>query len=385
MTNDLNLLAQLSPDDIELTAGRVIAGLMFMSALAGSLMMIAIWIARHQNGHQLLPVARRAPLWVPVPLMLAGIALTTTLAILIMTSETPPEPAATDETAKVSLSPVDDDSVAVPKEGDAEAESTSAAEDVDADAPSSEQLSQMLTDTMQMNLMIFAVFGLAVWLCQPNRPERYASGSPAASIADAAEHSLEFVSTLAAQDQRGNSVNAPYSAPPEMLAHGAALPGVHDIDGLPAEPWNLLTELRFALEAVLVAFIPVAAVRLLILQILPESPSHPFLEMMEQGIEWWPILLITLMAVVVAPLVEELLYRVTILGGLMQHRLTATGLIVSSLLFSFAHGFPDSIALLPLAFIIGFVYIQRRSYRTVMLIHFLFNAFNMVVALLSLP
>ena len=90
--------------------------------------------------------------------------------------------------------------------------------------------------------------------------------------------------------------------------------------------------------------------------------------------------LIAVMAVVVAPLVEELLYRVTVLGGLWQQNNLMIAWIVSSVLFSFAHGFPDSIALLPLAFAIGYTYIQRRSYRTVVMVHFLFNAFNMAIA-----
>ena len=92
------------------------------------------------------------------------------------------------------------------------------------------------------------------------------------------------------------------------------------------------------------------------------------------------LLLIMLMAVVVAPIVEELLYRVTILGGFMQQKATTAGWILSSVLFGFAHGFPDSIALLPLAAVIGYTYIRRRSYRTVILIHLLFNGFNMVIA-----
>ena len=36
--------------------------------------------------------------------------------------------------------------------------------------------------------------------------------------------------------------------------------------------------------------------------------------------------------------------------------------------------------LLPLAFVIGYTYMRRRSYRTVVLVHFLFNSFTMAVA-----
>ena len=90
--------------------------------------------------------------------------------------------------------------------------------------------------------------------------------------------------------------------------------------------------------------------------------------------------LIMVLAIVVAPVVEELLFRVTILGGMLQRDSFAAGLVISSILFGLAHGFPDSVALLPLAFAIGFTYSRRRSYRTAVLVHFLFNGFNMVVA-----
>jgi membrane protease YdiL (CAAX protease family) len=60
------------------------------------------------------------------------------------------------------------------------------------------------------------------------------------------------------------------------------------------------------------------------------------------------------------------------------------GLVLSTLLFSFAHGFPDSIALLPLAAILGYTYLQRRSYRTVVLVHLIFNGFNMTLAALEM-
>jgi membrane protease YdiL (CAAX protease family) len=89
-------------------------------------------------------------------------------------------------------------------------------------------------------------------------------------------------------------------------------------------------------------------------------------------------------AVLFAPLVEELQFRVVVLGGIAQMGRPMLALGVSSVLFAFAHGFPDSLALLPLAFALGYAYLRRRSYITVMLVHFLFNGFNMALALLAL-
>jgi membrane protease YdiL (CAAX protease family) len=106
--------------------------------------------------------------------------------------------------------------------------------------------------------------------------------------------------------------------------------------------------------------------------------------MMTSGVGRTILTLILLTAVFLAPLVEELQFRVIMLGGLAQMGRPMLALSISSILFAFAHGFPDSLALLPLAFALGYTYLRRRSYITVMLVHFLFNGFNMVLALLAM-
>ena len=155
------------------------------------------------------------------------------------------------------------------------------------------------------------------------------------------------------------------------------------------EPFSFTRELRFATEVFLAAYLPTAAMKLLIvlisMSIAGEPPkSHPFLEMLEAGVSVSMIAVILIMAVFVAPIVEELQFRVVVLGGIAQLGRPKLALIASSMLFAFAHGFPDSIALIPLAFALGYTYLRRRSYVTVMLVHFLFNGFNMVLALVAL-
>lgn len=158
---------------------------------------------------------------------------------------------------------------------------------------------------------------------------------------------------------------------------------------VPDEPFSFTRELRFAAEVFLAAYVPTTALRLLIVLIsvgiLGEMPkSHPFLEMLDDGVSVAMIAMILVMAVFVAPIVEELQFRVVVLGGIAQFGNSKLALIVSSILFAFAHSFPDSIALLPLAFALGYTYLRRRSYVTVMLVHFLFNGFNMILALVAL-
>ena len=155
------------------------------------------------------------------------------------------------------------------------------------------------------------------------------------------------------------------------------------------EPFSFTRELRFATEVFLAAYLPTAAMKLLIvlisMGIAGEPPkSHPFLEMLEAGVSVSMIAVILIMAVFVAPIVEELQFRVVVLGGIAQLGRPKLALTASSMLFAFAHGFPDSIALIPLAFALGYTYLRRRSYVTVMLVHFLFNGFNMVLALVAL-
>ncbi len=155
------------------------------------------------------------------------------------------------------------------------------------------------------------------------------------------------------------------------------------------EPFTFSRELRFAAEVFLAAYLPTTALRLLIvlisIGIVGEPPkSHPFLEMLEAGVSVSMIAIILIMAVFVAPIVEELQFRVVVLGGIAQLGQPMLALIASSTLFAFAHGFPDSIALIPLALAIGYTYLRRRSYVTVMLVHFLFNGFNMILALVAL-
>lgn len=162
-----------------------------------------------------------------------------------------------------------------------------------------------------------------------------------------------------------------------------------DNPGSADEPFSFVRELRFAAEVFLAAYLPTAALKLIIVlisvSIVGEPPrSHPFLEMLEAGVSVSMIAAILIMAVFVAPIVEELQFRVVVLGGIAQLGRPGLALFGSSILFAFAHGFPDSIALLPLAIGLGYTYLRRRSYVTVMCVHFLFNAFNMVLALVAL-
>jgi hypothetical protein len=208
--------------------------------------------------------------------------------------------------------------------------------------------------------------------------ERAVTPSGASSVPS---HSEASESPWAAPQAESN-----ISSSAEMISTGE-IPG--ETSGEVDEPFSFLTELRYAAEVFLAAYVPTAMLRVLVVALTAgltgEVPDqHPFLEMMESDVGIAVLGLIALTAVVLAPIVEELQFRVVILGGIAQLGRPWLALVVSSVLFAFAHGFPDSLALLPLAFALGYAYLRRRSYITVMLVHFLFNAFNMVLAFLSM-
>ncbi|MCP4175593.1 MAG: CPBP family intramembrane metalloprotease [Fuerstiella sp.] len=407
MPSDVLLVAQVNADvlqDIEITAGHILSGLLVLSALVGSLAMIAVWAKRIGQGIPALPAAARKPLCVPVLLLLCGLALTVAMATMVAgtpdgtldvaTSAESAEETPAEEIAASGSSDVDADDV------DETEPAGDALQTPDVGASNAADLKELLVGTLTMNLTMFVIFGTAIFLAQQGRSRVPGGRDDLTYVAEqeamTTQPSPQFGDLDAPPDVMtpipSASLDSPYapSEPFGTLADsaddGAATPSDLSDPKLPLvqERWKFNRELRYAFETFLVAYLPTAAVRILMVSLLPEAPSHPFLEMIQDGVDWGTMSLIAVMAVVVAPLVEELLYRVTILGGMMQQGWLVPGWIVSSVLFGFAHGFPDSIALLPLAFAIGYVYMRRRSYRTVMLIHLLFNGFNMVIAGASL-
>ena len=403
MPFDVSLIAQVNAEalqDIEITAGAVISGLLVLSALIGSLAMMAVWGNRVGQGKPALPAAARKPLCVPVSLMLCGLALTMTMAAMVAATPTSEVPQAEGVlTESVNQTPNQETT----SSDSSDEENLPDTETDDEGKPALKsvvRLREMLVGTLMMNLIMFLIFATAVYMAQQGRSrvqesphdltysdvQEAATIRPLSQFGDLDAPPDSMMSSASDIPESPFAPPHPFGASAESSVNLPATPGDQNDSKVPLEleRWNFSRELRFAFETFLVAYLPTAAVRIVMVSLLPESPSHPFLEMINDGVDVGTMSLIALMAVVVAPLVEELLYRVTILGGMLQQGWLIPGWIVSSVLFGFAHGFPDSIALLPLAFAIGYTYLRRRSYRTVMLVHLLFNGFNMVIAAASM-
>ena len=425
-------LAQAAAELPDPTPGQIIAGLSVMSVMAGSLVMIAIWVARWKNGEQVMPFAARKPLCVPWPLTRFGLFLATMMAVTVFASGTvDPEllgqadeesevtqgsatesedKSSTSETvgdAEDSVVPEADTAIAeIPNAGESisqddddaveEAVDTQAAQVEDADVEQANKLSPaelkrrlrlLMMSNIASNGIVFAIFGLTILFFQQRHSRRlvrfddvgYADGMTAA-----VDRPVDRFPDLDARPSHAaipDSTN-PFAAPAE--ARLTSLGDSADQQPLPLEKWSFGRELLFAFQTFLIAYLPTTLIRVLIVSNSPDTQSHPFLEMLENGVDPEIMILIFLMAVVVAPIVEELMFRVAIFGGMYQRGSFGIGLVISSVLFGLAHGYPDCFALLPLAFAIAFTYSRRRSYRTAVLIHFLFNGFNMMLAGVSM-
>jgi hypothetical protein len=351
------------------------------------------------------------------------------------TAETSTAETSTAETSTAETSPTAEESAAPETTSTTSTETTSS----EANPPSEESekkksaASQMSPEDMQsaliqtvvMDVFLFLVFGVVVFVARLQGRARLSESaallpSPQTQAYQAAKYSpanfwpdLDDASAApmpgyplpverAVTPSGARSVpsdreasESPWAAPQqesnisssaEMISHGET---AGETAGEVDEPFSFLTELRYAAEVFLAAYVPTAMLRVLVVALTAgltgEVPDqHPFLEMMESDVGIAVLGLIALTAVVLAPIVEELQFRVVILGGIAQLGRPWLALVVSSVLFAFAHGFPDSLALLPLAFALGYAYLRRRSYITVMLVHFLFNAFNMVLAFASM-
>jgi len=388
-TGSLLTLAQLDAEDVELTAGAVIAGFLVLSAFAGSLMVLSLWYRRWRSGQAVIPAANRQGTVIPIPILTFGLLVAvfmSSLAILasIQMYQEPARPVAAGSDKSESVEPesemghtesATDNSETAGTDSDHQAEPIESVELDESPSMSPEAFTQALIQTVYLDLILVVVLGVPVWLLNREQQRRslIAAQQP---VALQLEGELLSLSPKGGGTDHSNSYRSPPDSTDELSS------AVSELE----DRWEFVPEFRFAAEACLAAYLPTAALRLMMVLLLQDDAQHPFLQMMDDGVSTGVLLLIAGTAVFLAPLMEELLYRVVILGGLLNARAvpttfsTVVAIGLTSVLFAFAHGFPDSLALLPLAAVICWTYHQRRSYRTVVLVHFLFNGFNIMIA-----
>lgn len=140
--------------------------------------------------------------------------------------------------------------------------------------------------------------------------------------------------------------------------------------------------LRNGLVTVTMAWLPVFATLWATMPLRTPDRQHAVLQLLGERpsleIYAWAVL----SAVVVAPLFEELVFRVILQTWLERH-VGKTAWPLAAVLFAAVHRFPDSLAILPLALVLGDAYLRRRSYWEVVTAHGLFNAVMLALDAIS--
>lgn len=146
---------------------------------------------------------------------------------------------------------------------------------------------------------------------------------------------------------------------------------------------RLTDQVRVGIKGYLAAVIPMAVSMAATLPFRGVENQHSLLKLLKTSPGLGTVLAIVVSAVVAAPLLEELLYRVILQGWLTSFLPAVIAIPVVAIVFCLVHGWRDGLALLPLAFILGYVFHRRHSYISVVVIHALFNATNLTLQLLS--
>jgi membrane protease YdiL (CAAX protease family) len=371
-------LAQVAVEEVEPTVGGVLAVFCVLGAFSGSLFVIATWRGRWSRGEPVIPAAQRPGISVPASIVVFGLLIAVFMAWMAISAGFVAE---SPNVVVADSSPQAESDATDAVNSESEAEPTEALPKPS--TPSFESFEAALIKTAILDVFLILVLGIPIWWLHRQRmtaaDDVKPQEQPGAVDTLLADRDFLQSGQCDESDRHAIGTNDPFRPPREPDKRQSALRSM-------TEPWEFGREFRYAAEAVLAAWLPTAALRLIMVMISQDESQHPFLEMISNGVGIRVLLWIAGTAVFLAPLMEELLYRVVILGGLLFRGdvqtpwSSALAIGASSVLFAFAHGFPDSMALLPLAIIIGWTYHQRRSYLTVVLIHFLFNAFNIVIA-----
>jgi len=100
----------------------------------------------------------------------------------------------------------------------------------------------------------------------------------------------------------------------------------------------------------------------------------------------WSLFFLLLLAVVVAPLVEEVLFRGMLLPVLMKKMSPGTAIVISSVFFAGIHQhLPSMVPLFVLAVVLALLYVYSGSLWTSIVLHAVFNGASICILLLTLP
>ncbi len=142
-------------------------------------------------------------------------------------------------------------------------------------------------------------------------------------------------------------------------------------------------QLSVGVRGYFAAALPMGLSILVTLPVRMHEKQHSLLQLLGESNDIFTIVMIAVTAALSAPLAEEMLFRVVLQGWLTTVFPPRLAIAVVAVIFCMIHGWRDGLALLPLAVILGYVYHQRQSYLSVVVIHALFNATMLVLQLLN--
>lgn len=144
---------------------------------------------------------------------------------------------------------------------------------------------------------------------------------------------------------------------------------------------NWRQQVSVGLETAHVSFLPVLTLMMATTLLRQPGEKNALLVLLDQDRSLTTLAWVVLAAVVLAPLVEELLFRVILLGWLKTKTTSTHAIGISSLAFAFIHGPLDGAALLPLALLLGSLYDRQQRFLSVVVAHAFFNLWNIAVAM----
>ncbi len=128
--------------------------------------------------------------------------------------------------------------------------------------------------------------------------------------------------------------------------------------------------------------IPVLLVNIAMSSLRNDDNQHLFLQILRSDQSVPLVGLMVGSAVIMAPLEEELMYRVILQGTLQRYLSPAASIMISSVIFAGVHGLPDALGLFPLALILGFLYWRTGSYLSIITTHAMFNGMTIFLTIL---
>ena len=136
--------------------------------------------------------------------------------------------------------------------------------------------------------------------------------------------------------------------------------------------------------AFLASMLPVLMALQLIAKLGVGKTSHSLLTFLQNHKSPTEIMWVGASAVVVAPLLEELVYRVILQRAISQRFGSGVAIVSAAVIFSLVHGWPNMIGLLPLALILGYLFEQTNNYLAVVATHASFNLCMLILTSISM-